>query len=151
MKNQPKPNDFTVPLEGVGVFRFNRKNYGAQIKIDAIVSRILGPNSQGDEQDKVMRTHADLVACYGALMVDCPPGWEDIEAIDLTENPELETSIFQLYIALKEKLDSFRVRPVVQGHGAAGQEGGAPAAPDGAVLGAEPLQRPADGPALAGA
>ena len=152
MKNPARKNDFDLTLEGVGTFRFNRKYYGAQIRIDATVARILGPNGGTVEQDAVMRTHADLVGCYSALMVDCPAGWEDLEAIDLSEDPEgLEGKIFSLYIALKEKLDSFRLSKGTAGAAEAGGTAGAAGPQVDAVLGAEPLPAVANGPEVAGA
>lgn len=151
MKNQAKPNDFFIPVEGVGTFRFNRKTYGAQIKIDAAAARILGAHGITAEEDPVMRTHADLVGCYTGLMVECPPGWEHLEAIDLTERPELDKTIFDLYVALKEKLHSFRLSRGDQANGAGGQESGGAAVQHDAVLGAEPLPGAANGPALSGA
>lgn len=116
--NQPKENDFYLDL-GVGKFRFNRKTYGSQIRIDSEISRILGPNTQG--RDQTMDIHATLVGTYNALMVECPPSWEDLEAIDLTETPEREEQIIDLWIALRGKLHSFRrsggASPAVEGEG----------------------------------
>jgi hypothetical protein len=139
MKNKPKDNDFFVTVDGVGTFRFNRKTYGAQIKIDAAAARILGANGIDAMEDPVMRTHADLVGCYTGLMVECPLGWEFIEAVDLTERPELDKTIFDLYVGLKEKLNSFRLTRGDEAAGAGSEEKGVAASQDHAVLGAEPL------------
>jgi hypothetical protein len=144
MKNPARKNNFEIVVDGAGTFRFNRKHYGAQIRIDATVARILGPNGGSVEQDAVMRTHADLVGCYNALMVDCPPGWEDLEEMDLSEDPDKEAVIFNLYVALKEKLDSFRVAQGTAGAAQAGVAAGAGDAQDDAVLGAESLPGAAD-------
>jgi hypothetical protein len=149
MKNKAKPNDFHIEVNGVGHFRFNRKNYGAQIRIDAVIARILGPNhtpatpEQEMEVDSVMRMHANIVSLYSSLMVDCPPGWEDIEAIDLTEEPEKDQQILDLYLALRDRLHSFRLSKGTQGAGEAGQGSGAPAVSNDAVLGEGPLPDPA--------
>lgn len=151
MLNRAKPNDFFLDVEGVGHFRFNRRTYGAQIKIDSIIARILGPNGQQEEEDAIMLMHANLVAGYKALAVECPPGWEDLEAIDLTEEPEKDQEIFRVYMALKEKLDSFRVSRGNQAAGSGGEASGAGAVQDDAILATEPLPASANGPEVAGA
>lgn len=122
-KHEPRADDFFVEVEGVGKFRFNRKTYGAQIRVDAEISRILGP--QGS-QDRTMNGHALLVGNYKALMVDCPPGWEDIESIDLTENPKIEDKIYEVFYYLREKLDSFRRRTGADAAGEAAGQGDVP-------------------------
>lgn len=132
----------TIP--GVGAFRFNRKNYGAQIKIDAAIARVLGPNALLDMEpdgplpshiDGTMMLHAQLIGLYSSLMVDCPAGWENLEEIDLTTEPEKDKQILAVYVALKEKLDSFRVGAGVAASGAQSQGDGAGAASDAAALG----------------
>lgn len=146
MKNQPKPNDFFLEVEGVGQFRFNRKTYGSQIKIDAAIVRILGPNMQSE--DATMNMHANMVGSYGALMVDCPPGWEKLEDINLDEYPEREGDILKVCLALREKLHSFR-RPAAGNE--ASQGAGQGNAPDDRVLGAPQVQPNANGSPVAGA
>lgn len=134
--NKAKPNDFFITIDGIGRFRFNRKSYGAQIRIDAEMLRILGPDI--GVRDNTMSLHALLVGHYAALMVECPDGWEDLEEIDITDDPTLDSKILEVYFKLRDTLDSFRVRkepagtePPVQGAGqAAVQNAGVLAAPE---------------------
>lgn len=145
-KNPQKPTDFFVPIEGVGTFRFNRKTYSAQIRIDAELLRILGPGPH--PTDPTMNTHAAIVATYKALMVECPAGWEDLEAIDLTEDPDIELKILDVYMALRGKLHSFRKpAPAEQ----AGEGAGAGDAQVDGVLGPQQVQPVTDGPTVSGA
>lgn len=149
--NPQKPSDILVPVPGVGQFRFNRRTYGANIRISATAARILGPAGSEEETDPVMLMHAQLVGLYSALVSACPAGWEDIEAIDLTEFPEREEQILHMYVELKKKLDSFRVAPRAGAADQAGQGAGAGNAPDGGVLGAQQVPAAAHGPEVAGA
>lgn len=144
MKNPALPGAFAIDIEGEGRFVFNRRNYGAQIRIDATISRILGPFPT---DDKVMWTHALLTAKYGALMVDCPPGWEDIELVDLSEDEAREGRMVELYDALEGKLDSFRVRKAAV---EAGPAEGADAVHHTGVLGAPEVQHAADRSTVSG-
>lgn len=107
MLNQRKPTDtdFILDVEGVGSFRFAKKTYGDHIQMRAEQSRIVGANP-GDDRELV--GHGMIVSHYKVLMVTCPAGWEDIEAMDMTEKPEIEQQIMDVHFALREKLDSFR-------------------------------------------
>jgi hypothetical protein len=133
--NNAKPKDFTINIEGVGDFRFNRRTYGGQVKIDTEFARI----TAGIENiDGAVTAHANVISLYNALMVSCPPGWERLEDVDLTDTPELENKIFDLYVAVRDKLDSFRIagKAVEGGQGA----GGGDVAHDGVL---DPAQVPA--------
>jgi hypothetical protein len=141
-RNKVRHNDFYIDIDGVGQFRFNRKTYGAQIVLDATMSRILGANFVTN--DTAMNTHATLVGLYSALMVSCPEGWEDLESIDMSEDPDIDVKILDLYFALRAKLDSFRVAKGPAGADAAGQVAGEGAVPVDSVLGASQVQPAAD-------
>ncbi|MCE3605734.1 hypothetical protein LXA47_19300 [Massilia sp. P8910] len=138
IKKKPRKNDFFCDVEGVGRFIFNRKTYGGQIKIDTEMVRLLGPNFEA--VDDVMRTHALLIGHYNGLMVECPPGWEDLEEIDLSEQPELDNKILELYFMLRGKLDSFRVPPRAARIEAPSEGAGAGTVPDDGVLAAPQVQ-----------
>lgn len=118
MKNPARPGAFAIDIEGEGRFVFNRRTYGAQIQIDATISRILGPNPPLG--DNTMWTHALLTAKYGALMVSCPAGWENIEDLDLSDDEARESRLLELFDKLEGKLNSFR-RPTVQESTPAGE------------------------------
>lgn len=143
-KNKAKESDFFIEIDGVGRFRFSRKTYGAQIKIDAEISRILGPNM--DLSDSTMGLHAMLMGHYKALMVECPPGWENLEELNLDEDPTLDQKILEVYFELRRKLDSFRKST---GNNPAGQGAGAGDAQHDRVLGASQVQPAANGSPVA--
>lgn len=140
--NKAKPNDFFIDLDAVGTFRFNRKSYGGQVRIDTEMVRILGANFSNT--DSTMHLHALLISNYNALMVECPDGWRDLEEIDLSEDPTLDDKILELYFALRSKLDSFRLRTGPAGTAAPGEGAGNGAVSDDGVLAAPEVQPAAD-------
>lgn len=99
-----KDTDFLVDLEGVGKFRFARRTFGDRIKIRGEIARM--SRDFGDDLDSV--AEVSVVAIYKTLIVSCPKGWEDIEAIDLVEHPEAEEQAWQLFIKLNDAEDRFR-------------------------------------------
>jgi len=123
MMNTARKTDFSILLDGIGTFTFNRKSYGAQIKIDAVRARILGANYDIEKVDATLNMHASLVGLYSALVVSCPPGWENIEQVDMTEEPDLDNKILELYMELRARLDSFRVKKGPGSGNSAGQAG----------------------------
>lgn len=139
-KATAKPNDFTIDLEGAGTFTFNRRNYGAQIHIDAEFERI----AKG-AQDQIVLKHADFLSKYKVLMVACPAGWEDLESVDMDAHPDIEEKLVDLYVALNATLRSFRRSPAAE---QAGETAGAGTVPEHGVLGQAVLPPGADGSAL---
>jgi hypothetical protein len=101
---KPKDTDFLVELEGVGKFRFARRTFGDRIKIRGEIARM--SRDFGDDLDAV--AEVTVVAVYKTLMVACPPGWEDIEAIDLVDRPEAEDQAWQLFLKLQDAEARFR-------------------------------------------
>lgn len=99
-----KDTDFLVDLEGVGKFRFARRTFGDRIKIRGEIARM--SRDFGDDLDSV--AEVTVVAIYKTLIVSCPKGWEDIEAIDLVEHPEAEEQAWQLFIKLQDAEARFR-------------------------------------------
>lgn len=97
--------DFAVDVAGVGTFTFARRTYGDRLKIRAEYLRLVG--DLGD-QDQALSTQAAVMATHRVLCVAAPDGWQDLSAIDLVAQPDAEDKIFALYIALKDKEDSFR-------------------------------------------
>lgn len=154
-------NDFFIDLAEVGRFRFGRKTYGDHIKIRAEHLRVLGSaatststnsssgtstsnasdatltdNDPVAEIDIELDFHAWIVSHYKILCAACPPGWEDLEALDLSEAPERVQHIIDLYLALRDKQDSFRRTPRANPQGEATRQdlGG-----DTSVLVSQPL------------
>lgn len=99
-----KETDFLVDLEGVGKFRFARRTFGDRIKIRGEIARMA--RDFGDDLDAV--AEVTVVAVCKTLMVSCPKGWEDIEAIDLVDRPEAEEQAWQLFMKLQDAESRFR-------------------------------------------
>lgn len=102
---KPSDNDFFIELDGVGTFRYGRRNYGDRIRIRAEFLR-LTKGLEIDDDD--LTTTAAIVAAHKVLCVEAPPGWEDLETIDMIDNPEAEEKVVELFLLLREKEDSFR-------------------------------------------
>ncbi len=99
-----KDTDFLIDLEGVGKFRFARRTFGDRIKIRGEIARM--SRDFGDDLDAV--AEVTVVAVYKTLVVACPKGWEDIEAIDLVDRPEAEDQAWQLFLKLQDAESRFR-------------------------------------------
>jgi hypothetical protein len=106
---QPRESDFHVNLPGVGDFRFGRRTYGDKAKIMVECSRFL--KELTDDPDGVspdLFGQVAIMAAYKVLCVECPPGWESLEDLDMSSDPDAERKIGQLFVLLNDKEDSFR-------------------------------------------
>ena len=120
--------DFYIDVPLVGRFRFGRRTYGDRIKIRAEFLRVVKDLDTGEVDkdgrmllDEELSGHASIVAAYKVLCVECPPGWGDLEALDLTASPDIEDRIWDVYLGLRSKEDSFRIaKDANQGGEAAG-------------------------------
>ena len=118
----PRNNDFSLELDGVGTFVFGRRTYGDRIKIRADYLRRLRELGEAEETaDQELAMFAATLSTFSVMCVSAPPGWESLEDIDLISNPDAEDQIIGLYLALKNKEDSFRqgAGEAVQGAGEA--------------------------------
>lgn len=104
----PNDTDFFVEVPSIpGAFRFGRRTYGDRLKIRSEYLRLT--REFGESDDPELSTHAAIIAAHKVLCVDAPKGWENLEAIDMVANPDAEQQVFDLYFALKQKEDSFRI------------------------------------------
>lgn len=117
----PSDTDFHIDVEGTGRFRLGRRTFGDRIRIRAEFLRLTG----GYEGDVTIDGTAAMVAAFKVLCVSAPPGWEDFENIDLTQRDqdEVEAKLFELYAKLREKEDSFRLRPHQASEGGRARDG----------------------------
>ena len=143
-------SDFYVDVEGIGRFRFGRRSYGDRLKIRAEFARLTKSYVEYDEKgDEILDVDvagmASVISAYKTLMVECPAGWEDMEAVDILAVPDVEIQSFRIYAALKAKEDSFRpqAKPAREAVG----EGNAP---DHGVLVPAVLPPVAEGSAIPG-
>ncbi len=103
---RPSENDFAVPVEGLGTFTFARRRLKDEIAIQVERSKILG----GTEfpTDFLWNLGAWL-STIRVLMVLAPNGWNPDELDPL--EPETFDEISRVFVALREKEDSFRRKP----------------------------------------
>jgi len=114
-KREPSPTDFTVNVEGVGQWVFARRTMGDAIKIKQEVYRLGGEAAQHDDE---LRGWVGVMAALTVLTVRCPPGWEDLEGIDMLDPEDKSGKMLAVWEKLKEVEDSFRKKPAVQGKAA---------------------------------
>jgi hypothetical protein len=139
----PANTDFFVVVPEVGTFRFGRRTYGDRLRIRSnflTLAKVLG------EDDAELSGQAGIIAAYKQMCVECPPGWEDIEKLDMAEDAEgMIDRILAVYSLWRETEDSFRIRKEpaqnVQGSGEGNGQ-------DQAVLVSPEVQPVASGPAL---
>ena len=113
----PADSDFFIEVPELGTFRFARRTYGDRLKIRAEFLKLV---RDAGESDTELATQAAIIATHRILCVESPAGWSDLATVDMVSVPDAEDRIFAIYLALKEKEDSFR-RPASQG----GEEAGA--------------------------
>lgn len=101
----PADSDFFVEVPEVGTFRFARRTYGDRLKIRAEFLKLVRDVGEADPE---LATQAAIVAAHKVLCVDAPPGWGDLAAVDMIAVPDADDRIYAIYLALKEKEDSFR-------------------------------------------
>lgn len=107
---QPKESDFFITVPDVGGFRFGRRTYGDKAKIRIEFSRYMREMTDDDRlaDDDGLIGQVAVMAAYKVLCVDCPPGWESLEGLDMAGDDAVEEKINALFVLLNEKEDSFR-------------------------------------------
>ncbi len=103
MPRQPKPTDFVLPVEGIGVFTFARRTMREQIAIELEYAKYTEGFPMVTEALHMMATSFAELKC---LTVQAPDGW-DIESMDF-EDEESVDKIMKVWGALRDKLSSFR-------------------------------------------
>lgn len=106
----PSDSDFFVDVPEVGTFRFGRRTYGDRLKIRVEYRKLV--QDAGDD-DHELAAQAAAVAAHKVLCVEAPAGYEDLATLDMIALPDAEDRVYRIYLALKEKEDSFR-RPANQ-------------------------------------
>jgi len=129
MRNEA-PTDFTVPVEGIGTFRFARRTMRDQFSIDTEIARL----TDGlDNLPEYLALAASAVACIKVLAVESPAGW-DPEKLDPLEE-ESYRQLLAVHRALRESEGRFRGRP-----GKGSEESRSTDGEDGGVLVPEEVQ-----------
>jgi hypothetical protein len=74
---------------------------------DAVKGEVYQRIALVDGTDPELAAYGNVIATYSVLCVSCPPGWENLEKLDITGNDN-ETKVFQLHTLLRDQEDSFR-------------------------------------------
>ena len=105
MARKGNVTDFQVSVEGVGIFKFGRRNMSDEIKIQVEYARLI----EGVEPTEWLQTVCGWIAAFKVLTVLAPEGW-DIDAMDPLDNDTYKNMAL-VYEALREKERSFRSVP----------------------------------------
>lgn len=105
MARAPHKEDFTIDVEGVGQFKFGRRQQKDQYKIRALYGRLTDNNwkEDGTVGDMEAWMHANLEI----LTVEFPPKFS-LDALDPLTDPEEDDRMSRVYVALRQKELSFR-------------------------------------------
>jgi hypothetical protein len=99
-----KDSDFFIDLPDVGLFRYGRQTFQDRATIRANFLRIVKElDNVGDDE---LIAYAGIMALHPTLCVECPPGWESIDSIEITE--ETDAQIFDLFARLQKEDANFR-------------------------------------------
>lgn len=113
MARTAQKTDFSVPVDGVGLFVFGRRTMADEIKIHVEYSRLTEAVNPTPWLDQV----ATWLATLKVLTVQFPEGF-DMETLDPLDE-DVYAKLLKVYAALTEKERSFR-----RGAGKASEAGG---------------------------
>ena len=111
MARQARETDYTVSVEGVGMFAFGRRTMRDEIAIQVEYARII----DGVTPTEWLALVGGWMSALRILTVRAPDGW-DIDALDPTD-PETYSKLSRVYEALTEKERSFRQQSKPAGEG----------------------------------
>ncbi len=137
MSREAALNDFTITVDGIGVFRFGRRTMRDEIRIQVEYARMI----EGVEPTAWLSAVCGWLATLRVLSVDVPEGW-DLDALDPLDDG-VYARLLKVYTALAEKERSFR-----PGNGKESASGGAGTSRDGGVLVPQEIRPDGDGSAL---
>ena len=114
MARQAKETDYTVIVEGVGMFAFGRRTMRDEIAIQVEYARII----DGVTPTEWLALVGGWLSALRVLTVRAPDGW-DLDTLDPTD-PETYSKLSRVYDALTEKERSFRqwAKPAGEASGA---------------------------------
>lgn len=87
---------------------------------DSVKDEIYRRAALSDGTDFELAALGNIIATYSSMCSGCPPGWEDLEKLDVTGNDN-ENLVFALHKLLRDKENSFR--PVANTGGEAPGQG----------------------------
>lgn len=110
MARERKDTDFTINVEGVGVFVFARRTMRDEIAIQVEYARII----DGVEPTAWLDAVAGRISALKVLTVSAPAGWLDLDTMDPFDNSTY-SKLLMVYAALVAKEESFRSKPAETG------------------------------------
>lgn len=111
-----QPNDFFEDVEGIGRFRFARRKMNDEIKIQRLFSDYTG----GVNPTAWLLTLGEYLSTLRVLTVESPEGW-DMDNMDPLDEETYE-KIGRVFVALREREETFRGKPRTNGQGQGPQD-----------------------------
>ena len=111
----PSDTDFSVPIEGIGQFRFARRTMADEIRIQSEYAKYLN----GAEATPWLASVAGWLATLRVLIVRAPDGWqpEELEQLDPLDE-QVYAKLSQIHGGLRDAEREFRRKPDARGQGA---------------------------------
>lgn len=100
------PNDFVVPVDGIGSFTFGRRTMRDEMKIQVEYAKYIDGATPTDWLASV----AGWIACLNVMTVRAPDGW-NIDEMDPLDDDTYE-KIAKVYGELDKKERSFRPKRI---------------------------------------
>lgn len=111
MPRQAQPTDFTIPVDGIGVFTFGKRTMRDEIAIQVAFARYI----DGVEPTAWLQAVCGWLSSLSVLTVRAPDGW-DLEELDPLDE-DCYRRLKLVHDALAEKELSFRRKPGAVGEG----------------------------------
>ena len=102
-----KESDFYIDLDGVGRFWFARRTFRLATNIMVERARLLNGASLNEVDDETAGM-VNVISTLQVLCTEAPAGWGNFAEIDMLDQPDAFARMFDLYVKLTEKEDSFR-------------------------------------------
>lgn len=129
MARKANPSDYTVPVDGLGNFKFGRRKMADEIQVQVEYSRLI----DGVEPTQWLSLVAGWISTLKVLTVSAPDGW-DVDELDPLDD-DTYANLKRVYDLLTEKEQSFR-----RSNGKGGESGRAGAVGDSGILVPEEVQ-----------
>lgn len=113
-----QPTDFFEDVEGIGRFRFARRKMADEVQIQRLFSEYTG----GIQATAWLLTLGEYLSTLRVLTVSAPANW-DLDDMDPLDE-DTYSKIARVFIALREREETFRGRPRKTSEGSSAQDAG---------------------------
>ena len=113
----PQKTDFYETVEGIGRFRFAKRRLSDELQIQRAYAEYAG----GVEPTIWLATLAEYLSTLRVLTVEAPENW-DLDNMDPLEEATYQ-NLARVFIALREREETFRAKPAANGQGPRPQDG----------------------------